>query len=278
MSTPVSAFRSFYARLICACCTESAIADRLRSAFETVPRERFLGKGPWRIFTGTGYVHTPTDDPAFLYQDILVALTEDGPMNGQPSLHAASIASVDPTNGETVIHIGAGTGYYTAVLATLVGATGRVIAYEIEPSLAERAAANLAGYSNVIVHARSGSEGPLPAADVVYVSAGATAPLDIWLDALHVKGRLVFPLTPEEGLGGMLVITRLSEKQFAAMFISPALFVPCIGGRDDETGRKLTEAFRLGGHDQVTSLHRHSAPDSSCWFSGEGWWLSKGPA
>jgi len=41
--------------------------------------------------------------------------------NGQPYLHAQLIASASPQSGEHVVHIGAGVGYYTAILRHLVG-------------------------------------------------------------------------------------------------------------------------------------------------------------
>ena len=85
--------------------------------------------------------------PARLYEDVLVAIdVERGINNGQPSLHAQSIDALGLKEGETVVQIGAGAGYYTAILAELVGPTGRVIAYEIAPDIAARAAANLARY------------------------------------------------------------------------------------------------------------------------------------
>jgi protein-L-isoaspartate(D-aspartate) O-methyltransferase len=252
-----------------------AVEDRLTRAFEAVARERFLEKGPWKVYTPGGYITTPTDDPAFLYEDIIVLLTEDGPINnGQPSLHATSLGRVNPGYGETVLHIGAGSGYYTAILAMLVGPTGTVVAYEIQRRLADWAAANLAEYSNVTVRHRSGSVGPLPYADVIYVSAGATAPLGIWLDALRPNGRLIFPLTPAEGVGAMLLVTRRSGDRFDASFVSPAMFVPCMGGRDDTTARSLTDAFRRGGLESVSSLYRKKPVDETCWFAGDGWWLS----
>jgi len=43
-------------------------------AFASVPRERFVGPGPWQIFTMAGYVETPSDDPAVIYQDVVIAL------------------------------------------------------------------------------------------------------------------------------------------------------------------------------------------------------------
>ncbi len=102
-------------------------------------------------------------DPERLYEDVLVGIdARRGINNGQPSLHAQAIDALGLKEGETVLQIGAGAGYYTAILATLVGPKGRVTAYEIEPDIAERAAANLARYPQVEVRARSGVE-DLPA-------------------------------------------------------------------------------------------------------------------
>jgi protein-L-isoaspartate(D-aspartate) O-methyltransferase len=270
------AHRSFFATLITAAAGVPAGEGRLAEAFASTPRERFLGAGPWKVSTAIGYVETPTDDPALLYQDIAVALQEGGTINnGQPSLHAVCLAALNPRDGETALHVGAGTGYYTAVLARLVGGTGAVLAYEIEPELARRAAGNLADLPNVTVHPRSGAEGPLPDCDLIYVNAGATAPLEVWLDALRPGGRLLFPLMPAQGPGGMLLITRKSPDRFAARFVCYALFLPCIGAQDEETAWKLSAAFRRDN--VVRSLHRGTPPDESCWCAGRGWWLSTAP-
>jgi len=115
----------------------------------------------------------------------------------------------------------------------------------------------------------------LPEANVIYVSAGATAPLAKWLNALKRGGRLAFPLTPGEGLGGMLLITRFeSAETFAARFISPAAFISCIGARDARTAERLTEVFRDADTSQVRSLQLGLNTDDTCWFAGDGWWLS----
>ena len=171
-------------------------------------------------------------------------------------------------------HVGAGTGYYTTLLAQLVGENGAVDAYEIEHTLARRAAENLAALPNVTVHARSGAEGPLPACDVLYVNAGATEPLAVWLDALRPNGRLLFPMTPDGGVGAMLLVTKRGDASFTARFLLQAQFVPCVGARDEATEKKLAEAFRNHSWTRVKSLHRNNDPDDSCWISGSGWWLS----
>jgi protein-L-isoaspartate(D-aspartate) O-methyltransferase len=266
-------FRTFYAKLVAG---NGQVRDqRIIAAFEAVPRERFVGPGPWRVFALTGgYLETPTDNPAFLYQDVLIGLASDrGLNNGQPSLHARCLAALQPAPGETVVHIGAGTGYYTAILAELVGGTGSVTGYEIEDDLAGRAAANLSGMPNVTIHNQSGCDATFGACDVIYVNAGATHPLDAWLDALRPDGRLLFPLTPNEGMGGMLLVTRKGDR-FSARFVCPAMFVPCLGARDPDMARRLAIAFARGDSRSIQSLRRATPPDGSSWCAGENWWLS----
>jgi protein-L-isoaspartate(D-aspartate) O-methyltransferase len=270
--------RTFFAELITANVGVTARDGTLVAAFSATPRERFVGPGPWKVFTPVGYIQTPSDDPALIYQDITIALSAaDSINNGQPTLHALSLAALDVKAGETVIHIGAGTGYYTAVLSRLVKSSGVVFAYELQDALASKAVDNLADLQNIRVSHRSGSVGPLPDCDVIYVNAGATDPMDVWLDALRIGGRLLFPLTPKKGLGGMLLVTRRGTDCFDARFVSRAMFIPCIGARDDETAQNLSAAFERDDLWQVLSLRRNATSDTSCWVSGRGWWLSKSP-
>lgn len=266
--------RSYYARLVAG---KAGTNDpKLIEAFAKIERERFVGPGPWKVtdFAG-GYIDTPSDDLAYLYQDVVVALIPERRLNnGEPQLHARCLAALQIKGGETAVHIGSGTGYYTAIVAHLVGPTGTVIAYEIDQDLAAKAATNLAPWPNVSVEAKSATADSLPACDIVYVSAGATRPPDAWLDALRTGGRLLFPLTPNVGLGGMLLVTRTTASDFDARFVQPATFIYCEGARDSGEGDALARAFALGTWRQVNSLRRRTPPDDSCWYAGEGWWLS----
>jgi protein-L-isoaspartate(D-aspartate) O-methyltransferase len=274
----LAAVRAFFADLVTATAGVPRPGGPLREAFASIPRERFLGPGPWRVFTAAGYIEAPSDDPALVYQDVVVALDEKrGINNGQPSLHALCLAALNIQPGETVTHVGAGTGYYTAVIAHLTGPAGAVHAFEIDPQLAARAAENLVEWDQVTVHARSASEGTLPESDVIYVNAGSTGPLDVWLDALRPDGRLLFPMTPAQGAGGMLLMRRQPDGQFDARFLCQVMFIPCVGARDEESARGLTDAFHRGNFRAVKSLKRNTMPDQTCWFAGAGWWLSKAP-
>jgi protein-L-isoaspartate(D-aspartate) O-methyltransferase len=278
--------RVFFANLV-ASAAGAPKNERLISAFANTPREKYLGPGPWRIFAGGNLLETPSNDPAYLYQDVVVAIAPDrGINNGQPVLHAMCLAALAIQPGEAIVQIGAGAGYYTAILAQLTGPNGHVDAYEIEEDLAARAAANLSEFTNVAVYHRNATEPPLPPCDVIYVNAGATSPLDLWLDALRPNGRLLFPLTPDHGPSGapghgaMLLVTRNTEstETFAAHFLTLALFIPCIGARDDATAAKLAESFKRGDARNVRSLRRNSQPDHSSWCAGDNWWLSTADA
>lgn len=267
--------RAFFARYVAA--QGGARDPRIEQAFVAVPREPFAGPGPWSIRTSsTSYAQTPDDDPAFLYQDTLVALDADRGINiGQPSLHARCLDALAVREGAEVLQVGAGSGYYSAILAHLVGPGGRVHAYEIDPGLAARAERNLAHLPWVDVAARSGIADGLPKVDAVYVNAGITQPSMAWLDALRPEGRLLFPLQPVGALGGMLLVRRPRRgTAWPARFVSRATFIPCEGRQDDEMGRRLAAAFSGDGWRAVRSLRLDDSPDGTCWLEGDGWWLS----
>jgi len=271
--------RAFFAKLICAAAAK--LSDpRVEEAFRTVRREPFAGPGPWQVtFGGHDYVKTPDDDPAFLYQNLLLALDAERGLNiGMPSAHAYWLGACAIKQGETILQIGAGSGYYTAILAHLVGPDGRVHAYEIDEGLAARAKDNLKDLPHVDVQAKSGVGSELPKADLVYVCAGAALPARSWLDALRPGGRLLFPLAPQWVLGGMLLASRPTHGSvWPAKFAGRAQFIGCIGLQDEESGSRLKDAFATDW-ESVRSLHLDSAPDETCWFAGEGWWLSTAEA
>jgi protein-L-isoaspartate(D-aspartate) O-methyltransferase len=146
MKERLADFRCVFAQMVAA---RGGCKDpRIREAFELVPRHEFAGPGPWLV-TPEGDA-TPSADPALVYQDISMGLApERGITTGLPSLHARCLDACTLRRGERVVHIGAGSGYFTAILAELVGLEGSVVAYEIDLPLAERARELLAARPNV---------------------------------------------------------------------------------------------------------------------------------
>lgn len=265
------------------------VDERLQSAFAAVHREEFLPPGPWPILQlGDGtYRSTPDANPAHLYTDDLIGIApERGINNGQPRLHAEllSFAAIRP--GEHVVHVGAGAGYYSAIMAELAGNGGRVTAIEFAEDLAARAAKNLSNRPNVKVIHGDGSIAAFDAADVIYVNAGATRPADAWLDRLKRGGRLILPLTTNEGFapvrsadvrhGGVFRIVR-ADDGFLARWISGVAIYPCQGMRDPVSERALAGAFERGGWERVTRLVRDAdVPVDDCWLQGPDWCLTYG--
>src|SRR6516165_10717876 len=236
----LSVIRAAYAKQILAA---AGVVDnvRLEAALSATRREDFLGAGPWWMLRRfQDYVTTPDADPVYLYTDDLVGILPERQLNnGEPSLHAHLIHRASPRVGEHVVHIGTGTGYYTAILAHLVGPSGRVTGIEYEPKLAARAKGNFAAYPNVNIVEGDGTLVSFDTADVIYVSAGCTRPAASWLDRLTDGGRLILPMTSDRGFGvkspeqiqnaGAVFRNVRRGEEYLAHRISGVAIFPCAG-------------------------------------------------
>lgn len=277
--------RRAYAKQIIA--VEGVEDPRVEAAFAKVRREDFLGPGPWPVLRWAHrYVTTPSADPVYLYTDDAVGIVPERRLNnGVPSFHAKLIASASPQPGEHVVHVGAGVGYYTALFAELVGPSGAVTAIEFDPDLAARAAANFSKNPCVQVMQADGAQCPFKPADVIYINAGVTRPAASWLDGLNVRGRLILPLTTNQGFrrsspddvqrrGAVFRIERHSG-EFLAQWISGVAIFPCEGARDAESQAALVEAFKVERWNEVTRLYRRDdLPPEECWLRAPGWCLA----
>lgn len=103
------------------------MADEITAAFLAAPRSQFL---PENIRS-----HAGDDMPLPLGH---------GQTNSQPSTVADMLRLLDIAPGMKVLDVGAGSGWTTALLAELVGPTGRVIGVERVPELTRGAQAALA--------------------------------------------------------------------------------------------------------------------------------------
>jgi len=265
------AVRRHYAELFAA--ASGSQDTRLADTVASIPRENFVGPGPWTIVMNGRRVVTPNADPAYLYANNLVAL-DDERNNGEPFLHAAWMGRVEPKPGDIVTHIGAGTGYYTAMLAKLVEPRGEVFAFELDAGLAARAIANLKPYHNVTIGHADAVTAELPPSDIIYVNAGVVAPPVAWLQALKHRGRLIFPWRPIERVGVAAVATRHTDG-FAFDPFMPSWFIPCVGASIAAAGAKLPTP-NGARRSRSLWLTADRAPDNTAtaifgdvWFSSE---------
>jgi protein-L-isoaspartate(D-aspartate) O-methyltransferase len=132
---------------------------------------------------------------AMAFTDMEIPLTLDGHATGEtmlaPKVEARLLQELGVRRHESVLEIGAGSGYMAALLAH----RGRQVdTLEIEPELARFAAANIAraGIANASVRCADGADpaGNLPSYDVIVLS-GAVAAVPEWLlGKLNPGGRL----------------------------------------------------------------------------------------
>ncbi len=113
-------------------------SQRVVEAFRRVPREQFLGPGPWQIAlsdigSGAAYLTTEDGEARHVYHNVSVALDASRQLfNGQPATVGRWIDELAIQPGGRVFHLGCGSGYYTAILAEVAGPGGHVVASEVD--------------------------------------------------------------------------------------------------------------------------------------------------
>jgi len=259
---------------------------RLEDAFANVPREKFLGPAPWHILSHWSLDAFVDQEPSLIYQDVVIAIDEErGVNNGSPSLHARWIHLVAPREGDTVAHIGAGNGYYSAILSELVGPSGHIIAVEYNAKSADQARKNLSDRKNVEVVHGNGFLWPKDKADIVYVNFASPRPAIPWIENLKDGGRLIFPLgvPPVTRIGGLnlnaiaFLVTRIG-KSYTAEAVAAVTFVFAEGldpAPKDREFKALQKSLTKGGAGDVKSLiWRDPVDEKRCWYVGPDWALS----
>ncbi|MGH9492969.1 MAG: protein-L-isoaspartate(D-aspartate) O-methyltransferase [Terriglobales bacterium] len=184
---------------------------RVLAAMQRVPRHEFLA-------------------PEFqreAYEDRPLPIGH-GQTVSQPYIVAAMLEALELQPADTVLEIGTGSGYQTALLAELAG---KVYSIERHAPLAERARQTLErlGYMGVEVLVGDGTEG-LPSAapfDAILVSAAAPKLPPPLLEQLAEGGRMIVPVGFAEGQE--LELVRKQRGQPLITRLDACRFVPLIG-------------------------------------------------
>jgi protein-L-isoaspartate(D-aspartate) O-methyltransferase len=161
---------------------------RVEAAFRNVPRHLFV----------------PGVDPDHAYSDQSISVKEHEGVSisssSQPAIMALMLEQLGVQPGQRVLEIGAGTGYNAALLAYLVGDSGRVVSIDIDQELVEAAQVHLAAAGmadRVEVIADDGGYGHPEGApyDRIMVTASAWDITPSWWTQLRRGGRLVAPVS-----------------------------------------------------------------------------------
>jgi protein-L-isoaspartate(D-aspartate) O-methyltransferase len=260
----------------------SGVSDpRIISAFASIPRELFLSKGPWHFSTGMmteTYQLTPTAEPHHLYHNVMVAIDPEEELNtALPSYMASVMESASIDIGSTVAQIGAGLGYYSAILSHLVGPTGSVFALEANPLLAKQCQRNLASYPNSTCLHADGSTYPFKARslDVLIVHGAATHVPRRWLESLNEGGRILVPLSYASDEPGQLARITRQRAGFLVEFIQEVFAYPCTGTYNEECAETLREAVEMYGWYTNSELRLDlEKVDDSAWLVTPNYWIS----
>jgi protein-L-isoaspartate(D-aspartate) O-methyltransferase len=200
------------------------VRDRyVLDAMRRVPREAFVEPG----------------FEEFAYEDGPLPIGE-GQTISQPYIVALMIESAEIKPGESVLEVGAGSGYAAAVMSQIAD---RVCAIERHPSLVESARQRFEklGYDNIHLRTGDGTKGWPEAApfDAVLVAAGGPEVPQPLKEQLAVGGRLVIPVGEDTHDQRLLKITRRNESQYDEEDLGAVRFVPLIGEQGwSEDGRR----------------------------------------
>lgn len=186
--------------------------EHLLSAMRTVPREQFVAVGLRE----------------FAYDDMPLPI-EEGQTISQPYIVALMIEAARIGRDDSVLEVGAGSGYAAAVLSRIAA---RVRAIERHPRLSQLAQGRLdaLGCRNVEVRSGDGTTGWPEAApfDAILIAAAGPNVPQVLQSQLAIGGRLVMPVGAD-GSQQLVKVTRTSETGFDRELLGAVSFVRLIG-------------------------------------------------
>ncbi len=162
------------------------------------------------------------------YKDNALPISS-GQTISQPFIVARMTELLELKGRERVLEIGSGSGYQTAILATVAR---KVFAVERLQILATEAKAKLLalGFRNISYRCDDGTNGWEVYApfDAILVAAGGPAVPEPLVKQLEIGGRMVIPIGSDQKTQMLVRVTR-TEKGFETENFGPCAFVPLIG-------------------------------------------------
>lgn len=147
----------------------------------------------------------------------------------QPFIVARMTELLELKGDEKVLEIGAGSGYQTAVLASLAR---KVFAIERLDALEREAEERLTslGYRNIVMKSADGTAGwdTYKPYDAILVAAGGPEVPEPLVEQLKVGGKLVIPVGEDQKTQVLMRVTRTENGTKVENF-GPCAFVPLIG-------------------------------------------------
>jgi protein-L-isoaspartate(D-aspartate) O-methyltransferase len=201
--------------------------QRVLEAMADVPRETFVPEGLRE----------------FAYEDSALPIEAEQTIS-QPYIVAVMIEAAAVRPGDTVLEIGAGSGYAAAVLSRIAAEVYAIERHAALTSLAKDRLQQL-GYDNVRLETGDGSRGWPDAApfDAILVAAGGPAIPQALKDQLEIGGRLVMPVGEARDDQRLIKVTRLDANHFEEDDLGPVRFVPLVGehGWAEQADRRPAE-------------------------------------
>ena len=187
--------------------------QHILDAFLQVPREEFVAR----------------DQAHLAYGDHPLPI-ESGQTISQPYIVANMIQAAEIAPGDSVLEIGAGSGYAAAVIGRIAD---RVIAIERHPELARLASERIdrLGYSNVRILEGDGTRGCREEApfDAILAAATGSHVPDTLLDQLAFGGCLVMPVGDPGGVQKLVKARKRADGSIEREDLGAVRFVPLIG-------------------------------------------------
>jgi len=189
-------------------------------------------KTPWVIeafekINRADFVLLELKNEAYINEPLYIG---NGQTISQPYTVAFMIELLNLEPGNKIFEIGFGSGWQTAILAEIVGGTGKVFAVERIRELFEFGTQNISKYNfikkgivkTILGNATEGLEQYAPFDRIIAAASGEDIP-ETWLNELKIGGRLVAPIKKS-----IWLYIKKSEKEFDKQEFPGFVFVPLI--------------------------------------------------